>query len=133
MLCTICEEIFNGTRPPLLDGSFVAHFDSPTQLMEGVRKRCFICSALGRVISPNGKLEIAGEQSGFSEFLSEYFMSGETGNLIQLEFRIHYTSHHDSALGYHVFSVRPWNGKGCPAAMAPLPPFPGLCAKSIYL
>lgn len=86
--------------------------------MQGVRRRCFICSALKRAVLANGKLNklegIEGLETtgGVDGFISKYSRRQGTGDTIGLTFRL--ITHHAVRIQLiterHML-IRPWNGK----------------------
>ncbi|KAF7507839.1 hypothetical protein GJ744_010003 [Endocarpon pusillum] len=118
MLCSHCQEIFTGERNLKLDGSLRYHLYWVPDLMQGVRQRCFICSALKRAVLENGKLNklegIEGLEAtgGVDRFISKYSMRQGTGDTIGLTFRLitHHAVRVELITERHML-IRPWNAK----------------------
>ena len=110
MLCHYCQEIFTGERNLKLKGSLYPHLYWLPDLMAGVQQRCFICSALKRALTDDGKLHKSEELAGVYEFVSEYFMKPGTGDLMEVTFKFRYSGFGFSYNTSHQMFVRPWNG-----------------------
>ena len=110
MLCDTCQEIFSSERWPKLDGSYSQHLYCLADLMQSVRRRCFICAVLKRAISRDGKVDKPNEHGEIFGFVVKYMMTPGMGDLVELSFKFRYGVSSLYFSDNRHITVHPWNG-----------------------